>query len=70
MAHENKRILNVVDSNTRRETKERLLQTFIFPCDYENDHETYINVGLLEVVIEYKDNEGCVEHKGKNSGKN
>lgn len=44
---------------------------YIYPCDYKNDHdETYINVGLLEVVIEYKDNEGCVEHKGKNSGKN
>ena len=62
--------MNVVDSNTRRETKKLLLQKLIFPCDNENDYETYINVGLLEVVIEYKYNEGCVEHEGKNSGKN
>ena len=38
--------------------------------DDRNDDETYINVHILEVVVDSKDDEGCVEHEGEDGSKN
>ena len=38
--------------------------------DDDDGNENYVNVGLFEIVVECKDDEGCVEHEGEDSSEN
>ena len=38
--------------------------------DDDDGNENYVNVGLFEVVVQCEDDEGRVEHQGKNGSKN